>query len=182
MLNNVFEVAKQSLVLSGDLAEFGVFRGDSAEAICRVKMDRPLHLFDTFEGLPGELFEKVDKIDKHSRKYMWANAYRCEIDQVKDRLKSYPEVYFYKGLFEDTCKQVMDKRFCFVHLDADLYRSIFDGIAFFHPRLVNGGSLLIHNYDDFVGVRNAVSSFFEEQQIIKMKHKHCLIIKRVDSK
>ena len=39
--------------LPGALAEVGVFGGGTARVICEVKGDRPLHLFDTFEGLPA---------------------------------------------------------------------------------------------------------------------------------
>ncbi|HEX6559984.1 MAG TPA: TylF/MycF/NovP-related O-methyltransferase, partial [Longimicrobiales bacterium] len=39
-------------VVPGALAEVGVFRGGTARVICDAKGDRPLHLFDTFAGLP----------------------------------------------------------------------------------------------------------------------------------
>ena len=39
--------------IDGDLAEVGVYCGGSAKLICEAKGDSALHLFDTFNGIPG---------------------------------------------------------------------------------------------------------------------------------
>lgn len=174
MLNNVARYAKQASEFSGDFAELGVFRGDSAEEICKIKGDRPLHLFDTFEGLPKGSFEQIDTNTPFARQYLAPSWYSCDIDIVKKRLK-YPNIFFYKGVFPKTSKPVENRQFCFVHLDADLYLSTFYGIEFFYPRLVDGGLLLIHNYDDFDGVKLAVSKFFDLSEVKRVGFKHCLI-------
>ena len=52
-------------------------------------------------------------------------------------------------------------RFCLVSLDADLYAPILSGLIFFYPRLVPGGMILLHDYNNerFRGARQAVEEF-----------------------
>ena len=42
---------------------------------------------------------------------------------MQEYLKGYPNVHFYKGLFPESAKGLEDKKFCFVHIDVDLYES-----------------------------------------------------------
>ena len=52
-----------------------------------------------------------------------------------------------------------DTRFCFVHLDVDLYSSTKQCLEYFFPRLVPGGILLSHDYSLLAGVRQAFTEF-----------------------
>ena len=45
--------ARTQRQLPGAMAEVGVFQGASAKIMCEAKGTTPLHLFDTFEGLPA---------------------------------------------------------------------------------------------------------------------------------
>lgn len=38
---------------SGEIAECGVYKGGTAKILAELVPDRPLHLFDTFEGMPA---------------------------------------------------------------------------------------------------------------------------------
>ena len=49
----VYTFAAGCMHLPGIVAEVGVFQGVSARLLCDLKKDKPLHLFDTFEGLPN---------------------------------------------------------------------------------------------------------------------------------
>ena len=105
---NVFQFAAAANKLAGDFAEVGVFRGASAKLICEAKGERPLRLFDTFEGLPT------------TGDHDWSfeeSQYSESLDAVQKYLQeaSYPNVFFYKGLFPETARPVEDKRFAFVH-------------------------------------------------------------------
>ena len=48
----LYSVAHAQSFLDCAMAEVGVFQGSSARIICEAKRERPLHLFDTFSGLP----------------------------------------------------------------------------------------------------------------------------------
>ena len=110
----VYMLAKASNKIDGDYAEVGVFRGGSAKIICEAKKNKTLHLFDTFEGLP-EISEFDDKI------MFEKGSMNVNVDDVRNYLKEYPDVYFYKGLFPDTADPVKNKKFSFVNFDVDIY-------------------------------------------------------------
>src|SRR5438132_2352151 len=50
--NQLFSLVRSTSKLGGLMAEVGVYRGASARLILEADAKRPLHLFDTFEGLP----------------------------------------------------------------------------------------------------------------------------------
>ena len=66
-----------------------------------------------------------------------------------------------RGYFPDTAAGLEQERFCLVSLDADLYAPILSGLIFFYPRLVPGGMILLHDYNNerFRGARQAVEEF-----------------------
>jgi hypothetical protein len=178
MLLNGFEAAQVlSLVsatvakLEGSLAEVGVYRGGSAKLICLMKGTRDLHLFDTFEGLPPPT------IGDHS--VFRRSQFRADLHAVQSYLRGFNNVHFYKGLFPGTAADVSDERFCFVHLDVDLYEATKAGIEFFYPRLVPKGVLMSHDYNA-AGVRRAFDEFFRDKPEIIIQQpagSHCLIVK-----
>jgi len=164
-------LAKAALKAPGDLAEVGVYQGASARLICEVKGGRPLHLFDTFEGLPepgghdDQVFEK--------------GKFNCSLESVQAYLKSFPNLHFYKGVFPATAGAVADRKFAFVNLDVDLYESTRSAIEFFYPRLSPNGILLSHDYNGVSGVPKAFNEFFEArpEPILELMGSQCMIIK-----
>lgn len=157
--------------IEGDLAEVGVYKGGSAKLICEAKGDRFLHLFDTFEGIP-----KVDEID---RPIFDKGQYAAPLEGVRNYLKEYKNVYFYKGLFPTTAEPIKNKKFSFVHLDVDTYESTLSCLEFFYPRMSQGGIIISHDYFLSAGVTKAVDEFFKDktEPIIALPDKQCLIVK-----
>lgn len=149
---------KKALETDGDLAEVGVYEGGSAIALCQLKGDRILHLFDTWEGMPkGFVFRDLDK------KEIYEGLYKADIGICVKKLAPYPEVHFYKGIFPYTAEPIKDKRFCFVHIDIDTYRSTFLALDFFYPRLNIEGMIVIHDY--YNGVKAAVDDFLLYREV-----------------
>jgi len=69
-------------------------------------------------------------------------------------------VYFYKGYFPETAKDLSEDRFSFVHLDADLYKPTIDALHYFYPKLSPGGVIIIHDYNHtWEGIRVAIDEF-----------------------
>lgn len=146
--------------VEGELAEVGVSIRDSAEVMCEVKGDRVLHLFDTFEGHPEGWIGKYDltqTIGKH----------KADIEKVRDRLKEFPNVHFYKGIFPETADKIKSNKFCFVNLDTDLYKSTYEGLKFFRLLMVKGGMIVIHDVPGIPGVACAMVDYFEEYPLDK---------------
>ena len=154
----------------GELAEVGTSRGASAKIICEAKRDRPLHLFDTFEGMPH-----ISAIDYP---FFGDGQFKANFEEVETFLKDYQNVYFYKGIFPATAEPVKEKKFSFVHLDVDIYESTVECLKFFYPRMSKGGIIISHDYNA-PGVRKAFDNFFADkaEPIIALPVSQCLLVK-----
>jgi hypothetical protein len=169
---NICMAVKRTLKVNGDIAEVGVYKGGSAKLICENKENKLLHLFDTFEGLP-DLCEIDDPKQFHKGQFL------CSFENVKDYLREYQNVRFYKGLFPLTAEPLKNKKFSFVNLDVDLYKSTLSCLEFFYPKMNRGGIIISHDYSGASGVRKAFDEFFEDKQeaIIELSGSQCLIAK-----
>lgn len=168
----IYTAVKQTQKIGGDIAEVGVYKGASAKLICEAKGEKALHLFDSFEGLP-EL--RPEDNANHCRKGQYTGSF----EGVKNYLKKYPNVFFYKGIFPSTADPVKDKNFSFVNLDADLYKSTLDSLEFFYPRMNRGGMIISHDYISPFGVRKAFEEFFKDkpEPVIELLNSQCLVVK-----
>lgn len=151
----IYNIVKKTEKIGGDVAEVGVYKGGSAKLI-REATKRPLHLFDTFEGLP-ELCEKDNP------KQFQKGKYSASLESIQNYLSDYSNIYYYKGLFPSTAEPVKDKKFSFVHFDVDLYESTLGCLKFFYPRMSRGGVIICHDYPSSDGVRRAFDEFFKDK-------------------
>lgn len=156
--------------LEGNVAECGVFRGDSAKFINRYFTDKKLYLCDTFEGFDGSdlQYEKDQENDCFNNSRFANESFFGDtgIKKVMDKML-YPEnVIIKKGYFPDSVSDIDDK-FCFINLDMDLHIPMLNGLRFFWDKMVDGGCILLHDYfsDIFPGVKQAVDLFEQERGI-----------------
>ena len=147
----VYSLARAQSSLPGDMAEVGVYQGCSARLISEASHGKPLHLFDTFDGLPQP--------DEDEKNHLRQNQYRSSIDGVRAYLADRPNVQFHPGKFPDTATGLEDKIFSFVHIDVDLKSSTRACLDFFYPRLTPGGMIMTHDYSYLDGVREAFDEF-----------------------
>jgi hypothetical protein len=143
----------------GDTAECGVYAGASSYLMClansRSPQSRWHFLFDSFEGLsaPGQ-FD-----GSH-----WSRGdLACTLQAAQANLSEFKNVSFHPGWIPHTFSEVAKNDFAFVHIDVDLYEPTRDSIAFFYPRMSDGGIFLCDDYgfstcpgatkaiDDFLG-------------------------------
>ncbi|MCH7938075.1 MAG: class I SAM-dependent methyltransferase [Proteobacteria bacterium] len=155
------------------LAEVGVFKGGTAHLVASVRPDRPLHLFDTFEGLP----ETDPEVDRHRT----GDFSDTSLEGVKAFLSGHRNVHFHKGFFPDTAGPVADNKFCLVHVDVDIYQSVRDCLEFFYPRLVSGGFMVFDDYEgkNCPGVRKAIDEFLVDKPEVQIATApfQCMILK-----
>lgn len=149
----IYSLTKRTSKIKGDITEVGVYKGSSAKMISLLKGNRTLHLFDTFEGLPGA------SIEKHYEKGDWYASF----EEVKKNLRGEENIHFYKGIFPDTSEPIKNKKFSFIHLDVDLYKSTIDCLKFFYPRMSKGGIIISHDYPNSIGVTKAFEEFFKDK-------------------
>lgn len=168
----VYALAKaQSKKYDGAFAEVGVYKGASAKIICEVKGDKPLHLFDTFEGLP----EAAEQDRNVHRKGQYAYG----LENVQEYLRMYDNVHYHKGLFPDSAVDVPVQPYAFAHFDVDLYEGTLACLEYFYPKMVRGGLILSHDYSLLAGVEQAFTEFFADkpEEVIDLPTTQCLVFK-----
>jgi hypothetical protein len=151
----LYSLARAQRDLHGAMAEVGVYEGSSARVLCEAKGERPLHLFDTFAGLPRPA-------DREAKVFTLGQL-AVPLPKVRALLESYSNVHFHAGLFPDTAAPVEHLRFSLVHLDVDLYASTIAGLRFFYPRMLRGGVIISHDYSVLPGVARAINEFFSDK-------------------
>ena len=168
----VFSLARSQSALPGEMAEVGVYQGVSAKLISEASGHAPLHLFDTFTGLPAP------DADEHAR--MREGHYAASLPSVQAFLSECGNISYHQGLFPTTAAPCDGRRFSFVHLDVDLKSSTLDCLAFFYPRMVPGGIILSHDYSYLDGVRAAFAEFCAErpEQPIELATSQAMLVKR----
>ena len=123
------------------IAEVGVYRGRSARWVARAAPHSPLHLFDTFAGMPPTL-----ALDSHKE----GDFARTSMQLVRRRV---PRAWIHRGLFPYS---VPDGGIlpAFVHLDGDLYATTKAALA-----LWPDATFLVDDYGATTcrGCRQAVS-------------------------
>lgn len=171
----IFNAIKSTNKIEGDIAEVGVYKGGSAKLISEANQEKELHLFDTFNGLPGPC-------QHDDNNHFKENDYIGTLNEVEELLKDYSNINFYKGIFPQTSKPVKNKKFSFIHLDVDLYESTKDSLEFFYPRMSKGAILISHDYTSAPGVKKAFDEFFKYklEPIIEIADSQCLIVKVSD--
>lgn len=157
----VDEILKKNV--GGSVAEVGVYKGEFAKYINKAFPNKNFYLFDTFEGFNQndiniELQENFSKGDQ--------NFSNTSIDEVLNKMDYKSKCIVKKGYFPESLNG-LDETFCFVSLDADLYKPIYDGLEYFYPRLERGGYIFIHDYNNnlYPGARQAVNEFCMKNKI-----------------
>lgn len=138
--------------IEGDVAEVGVFQGATALIIKEELSDKPLFLFDTFEGFPDELHETDSKSYK-------VGDCKAGIEYVTKAMEGKKDVFIYKGNFPENSENIRDKKFSFVHIDVDIFSATKNALGFFLSRMSKGGIIVVHDYPAHRGVKEAVDSF-----------------------
>ncbi len=165
---NLYRIVRSVQKINGDIAEVGVFQGGSARLICESKRNKKLYLFDTFKGLP--------EVSKEDTRFYTNQFNDTTLNDVKDYLKNYTNVYIYQGLFPKTSSPIKDRKFSFVHLDVDLHKSVLDCLEFFYSRMNKGGIIFSH---DYVPSQKVFDNFFRDkpEPLIQLSESQCLIVK-----
>lgn len=155
--------------LTGNVAECGVFQGETSMFFNKYWKDRTLYLCDTFEGFDrNDVAYENTNFSAFKKGTFGFQSFQGEtsdslIKYVKARMP-YPEkVILCKGYFPESAKEI-DGRFCFVNLDMDLYQPQLEGLRFFWNKMEKGGVILLHDYfhPDLPGVKAAVEDFEKE--------------------
>jgi O-methyltransferase len=163
----------------GDIVECGVWRGGSAmmSALTLLSLgdrDRKLWLYDTFEGMPepGAPDVGLRGEDAHAE---WKRNQRGDInewcfaplDEVRANMVATglpPErLELVQGKVEDTIPGHTPGNISLLRLDTDWYESTYHELVHLFPLLSPGGVVILDDYGQWAGVRDAVDRYLDEQ-------------------
>jgi O-methyltransferase len=146
--------------VEGEIAEIGVYRGGSAQAISQQMPNKKLHLYDTFKGIV-----KSDKtIDIHSD----GDFSGIDVEDIKKEMSK--EVVFHVGTFPETFTE-FDSKFSFVHSDTDTYFGTQETLKIFSNRMALGGKILFDDWKWHLcpGVEKAILEFLSNSKKYETK-------------
>jgi Macrocin-O-methyltransferase (TylF) len=151
---NIKQVLAENI--AGDIAELGVYRGNSAAFLAHFARasGRKLFLFDTFEGFDRRDLAGIDA----PKSVEFADT---SLDQVRN-LVGAESVTFVQGRFPMSIPAGLHAhKFCIVHIDCDLYEPAKAGLEFFYPLLSPGGLMILHDYANphWRGIRRALDEY-----------------------
>ena len=167
--------------LKGDIVECGVWRGGSMMAIAETlvqirESNRVLYLFDTYSGMTepskidktfkGELASKMMQTSPESNvQYVPGVLAFATLADVKQGMETtgYPSqnIVYVQGDVAITLKQNnIPEEIAILRLDTDWHESTKIELETLWPRLVEGGILILDDYDHWVGAKKAVDEFF----------------------
>lgn len=169
----ILKLLKSVSALPGDVAECGVYQGATLipEALFLHQNDIPKTLFgcDSFAGFDEAVRSEIalgGTADPHKKIGGFNDTSLRLVHEKLQRLGLDDCVQLLQGYFEETLQRLSECRFCFVHLDCDLYDSYKSCLEFFYPRLVPCGIILFDEYHDsaWPGCDKAVDEFFDGKQ------------------
>lgn len=146
-LNAIYWALSSTLLhrVPGDVLELGCNAGYTSVWLAQIIQDfapgRPLHLFDSFEGLPGR-----GKYDA----YLKEGDCQASMNEVKANFAAWalPDPDIHPGWFDQTLPMSCPERISFAYLDGDFYESIKTSLEYVYPRLSPGGVILVDDYCD----------------------------------
>jgi len=168
--------------IPGAILECGVWRGGAMAAAAltlkALNTSRDIHLFDTFEGMSvptaedktfgggtamAEFLEK--RTGEESSTWCMASLEDVQANLMRLGLNT-ADFHFAKGMVEDTIPSHAPKGdIALLRLDTDWYKSTKHEMGHLFPKLVPGGILIIDDYGDWEGARQAVDEYLDQQGI-----------------
>jgi macrocin-O-methyltransferase TylF-like protien len=125
------------ILISGDWAEFGVYKGDCAKLMLKELPTRSaLHLFDSFEGLPEDWVGNWKK-----------GSFAMPAESIP--VFTDTRVKVVRGFFKDSLPGYFSSSaapLAFIHMDADLYSSTWDVLRNCNHVIVPGTVILFDEY------------------------------------
>lgn len=183
LISSVRYIAKHRV--SGAVVECGVWRGGAIGAAAMVLESlgekRPIYLFDTFEGMSKPTQEdrtfrgENAMVEFNEKKTGEESSDWCmaTLEDVCSNLKtlnlSLNDIHFVKGMVENTIPDEIPREdIALLRLDTDWYKSTKHELTYLFPKLVDGGVLIIDDYGDWQGARQAVDEYLDQHRIQMM--------------
>lgn len=166
----------------GAIVECGVWRGGASLACLLAQravfgtVKRPVHLLDSFEGLPpvtskdgplAEAWQRGDDVDRFMDNCRAAEA-ACR-SLLAEHGFGEQQAHIHKGWFNDTLpaveKLVRDDGVAVLRLDGDWYDSTMDCLTHLEPLVAEEGTIIVDDYYAWDGCARAVHDYLSRKDL-----------------
>lgn len=178
--NEILKIARECLALPGDFVELGCYEGDTSLLLAEILRDanvqdanlgredaKRLWIYDSFEGLPAKTDADFSVVGEAFQAGVLAVSKR----EVKLRFlrAGLPVPIITKGWFSDLTDNDLPPKIAFAFLDGDLYESIRDSLKLVENKMVDGGIIIVHDYNnpELPGVTKAVDEWLKGRKLIQ---------------
>jgi hypothetical protein len=170
--NALLSYALECATVEGLTLEFGVHQGETINHLAgQLPVDREIHGFDSFEGLPDSWF-------------LGRKPGRFSLGGKQPPCKE--NVRLHKGWFNQTLPNFLKENpgpFRFVHVDCDIYSSTQDILYLARDRFVPGTVLVFDEYFNYPGWEHHEFRAFQEfirdtnrrYEYLAMAPRHCSV-------
>ncbi len=157
----ILEIARECLSLEGDYVEMGCYKGDTSLMLAEIlkDTDKRLWIYDSFEGLP----EKTKQDESAAGENFRGGELYVTKREVKERFlrANLPVPVIKKAWFNELTLDDLPEKIAFSFLDGDFYESIRDSLKLVEDKMVKGGVIIVHDYNNpaLPGVAKAVDEW-----------------------
>ena len=177
----ILRLAEKSLSVAGDFVELGCYKGETSLLLARLlkshSSDKKLWLYDSFAGLPEKTIEDASTAGEQFKAGELFVSKREVVEKFKRSGLPFPII---KKAFFDDLNPVSDlpTSISFAFCDGDLYGSIKTSLHLVVPKLIDGGTIVVHDYNnpELPGSSRAVDEFLHTHPDFRLTQKHTLAI------
>lgn len=164
--------------LDGDIIEIGVHQGRSLQSIARMAeglgIKKCVYGVDTFVGMPGTVIDGLDNGyddlgNPGTGGHKPGDFGDTSLERVTRMMTGLNYIKLVQGLFPQCAEKISSDKFCFAHVDVDIYQSYKDTYHYLWPRMVSGGVIICgDDYDRpwLKGAKLAIDEASEEFGVI----------------
>ena len=175
------ELYKRIIDLPGTIAEFGVYKATSLirwlslREIFETAPTRRIIGFDAFGSFPTKGLESVKSDLNFVQKFEKSGGDGLSLEETDFILKAKPFTNYdlINGDVRDTLPNFLKKnnaeRFSLIHLDIDVYEPTAFVLKHLYEILVNGGLIIIDDYNTVEGATIAIDEFIAKHPNLKIE-------------
>lgn len=175
--DKILEVARDCLAVPGDFVELGCYKGDTSLLLAEILKNtgKKLYIYDSFEGLPEKRAEDESAVGEN---FKGGELYVTK-REVKERFlrANLPVPVIKKAWFNELKDEDLPERIAFAFLDGDFYESIKDSLKLVEDKMVEGGAIIVHDYNNpaLPGVAKAVDEWAKNKDIKMTKYESAAV-------
>jgi O-methyltransferase len=185
--------------IPGHIIETGVWRGGASFLAAKTielvgeSESRHVYMCDSFVGIPlppAHLLQWKDDLYAHSLHYFNISGPSRVIRDAQLFGLDMSHIHIVEGYFNESLPKLIitqpDMRFSIIRLDGDTYFSTYDAIDALYPHLSPGGFVVVDDYSDWPGCRDAIDAYRlkhgisdSDEPLIMIPHQHGEIVRGV---